>query len=113
MFYLLDSFLNNNYNVNKDNNLKIFVETANINLISNLFIFHPKPFIFSFIKNCFKKSKKYVIYIIKNISDFLISDLKNKDKNNNISISYYYFNRLKFICTVKKCFQKYAKNENK
>ena len=110
MFYLLDEFLNNNYNVNNNNNLKIFVETATINLINNLFIFHPKPFIFSFIKNCFKKNKKYVIHIIKNISDFLISDLKNKDKNNNISISYYYFNRLKFICTVKKCFQKYAKN---
>ena len=110
MFYLLDEFLNNNYNVNNNNNLKIFVETATINLINNLFIFHPKPFIFSFIKNCFKKNKKYVIHIIKNISDFLISDLKNKEKKNNISISYYYFNRLKFICTVKKCFQKYAKN---
>ena len=110
MFYLLDEFLNNNYNVNNNNNLKIFVETATYNLINNLFIFHPKPFIFSFIKNCFKKNKKYVIHIIKNISDFLISDLKNKDNNNNISISYYYFNRLRFICTVKKCFQKYAKH---
>jgi len=110
MFYLLNVFLNNNYKVNNNHNLKLFVETATINLINNLFIFHPNPFIFSFIKNCFKKNKKYVIHIIKNISDFLISGLKNKDKNNNITISYYYFNRLRFINTIKKCFQKYPKN---
>ena len=109
MFYLLNEFNNNNYKINNNNNLKAFVEAATNNLINNLFIFHPKPFIFSFIKNCFKKNKKYVINIIKNISDFLISDLKNEDKN-NISISYYYFNRIRFINTIRKCFIKYPKN---
>ena len=41
-----------------------------------MFNFHPKPFIFSYIKNSFKNNNKYVVNIIKYIVDFTIRDLK-------------------------------------
>ena len=113
MNYLLDLCYNNNdikFVNNKD--LKMYVESSITSIINNILLFHHKPFIFSYIKNCIKNNKKYVITIIKNISDFIINDFKNNENenNSNILISFYYFNRIKFIITLKKSFQKYKDN---
>ena len=113
MKYLLNlCYDNKNQFFIKNNNLKTYVETSIINIINNILIFHPKPFIFSYIKNCIKNNKKYVVQIIKNISDYIINDLKNVniERNNNITISFYYFNRIKFIISIKNSFQKYKLN---
>ena len=113
MNYLLDLCYNNNdINFVKNKDLKIYVESSITNIINNILVFHHKPFVFSYIKNCIKNNKKYVITIIKNISDFIIKDFKNNDNENNKnnSISFYYFNRIKFIITLKKCFQNYKEN---
>ena len=112
MLYLFNKLSNQNEKINNNENLEKYIETVNINLINNLFNFHPKPFIFSYIKNSFKNNNKYVVNIIKYIVDFTIKDLKKDEENNsnNSIISFYYFNRIRFINTIKKCFQKYKNN---
>ena len=113
MNYLLNLCYNNNdENFIKNKNLKLYVEKEITNIINNIMVLHPKPFIFSYIKNCIKNNKKYVIKIIKNISDFIIKDLKNTEnkENSNILISFYYFNRIKFINTIKNSFQQFKDN---
>ena len=113
MKYLLDlCYDNQNEFYTKNNILKIYIESSVINIINNILIFHPKPFIFSYIKNCIKNNKKYVVQIIKNISDNIIDGLKNidKEKNSHITISFYYYNRIKFINTIKNSFIMYKTN---
>jgi len=112
MLYLFNILQSKYDKINNNENLVKYIEAVTINLINNLFNFHPKPFIFSYIKNCFKNNNKYVIKIIKCVVDFTIRDLKKKEENNsnNSIISFYYFNRIRFINTIKKCLQKYQNN---
>ena len=112
MKYLFNLCLNNNDKITSNKNLKQYVESSIADIINNIMIFHPKPFIFSYIKSCFKNNNKIVIQIIKNINSFIINDLKNNEINNkyNISISFYLFNIIKYINLIKTCFQKYEKN---
>jgi len=112
MLYLFNILSNQQDKINNNENLRKYIETVTINLFNNLFKFHPKPFIFSYIKNCFKNNNKYIIKIIKYIVDFTIRDLRKDEENNNNNsiISFYYFNRIRFINTIKKCFQKYQNN---
>ena len=111
MFYLLNTLSNKKEKIINNEKLEKYIETVTMSLINNLFIFHPKPFIFSYIKNCFKNNK-YVLKIIKCIVDFTIKDFKKDEENgkNNLIISFYYFNRIRFINTIKKCFQKFQNN---
>ena len=112
MKYLFNLCLNNDDKITNNKNLKQYIESSISDIINNIIIFHPKPFIFSYIKSCFKNNNKIVIQIIKNINNFIINDLKNNEINNNynISISFYLFNRIKYINLIKTCFQKYENN---
>ena len=113
MNFLLNICFNyNDSKFNINNSLKLYVESSITNIINNILILHPKPFIFSYIKHCIKNNKKNIIQIIYNISDFIIKDFKRDENINNshITISFYYFNRIKFINTIKKCFKNYKSN---
>ena len=114
MNYLLNSFFENNDDkLIKNTELKLFIESSIENINNIVLFFHPKPFLFSYIKNCIKNYKKYVIEIIKKLSEFIINDFKNNKENNNITICFYYFNRIKFINSIKNYFQNYKNNSQK
>ena len=109
MSTLLNSFFNKKDNLINNIELKLLIESSIENINNMTLFFHPKPFIFSYIKNCIKNNKKYVIDIIKKISDFIIKDFKNNlDKdidNNNATIFFFISIELNLLIQLKKIFK--------
>ena len=88
----------------KDYNISAIREINN-----NILSYHPRPFIFSFIKSCIKKENKSIVKIIKNLSDFIIECLKNGNSPDLNSKCYLYFNEIRFINTLVNTFEKNQK----
>ena len=105
-----------------------------INICNNLLEYHPRPFIFSFLKKCLKNKSLlgYVYCIFKGMSEFIIKSLKkeseigekekvessseesnikidiNKEYDTDLEIySYLYFNEIRFVKSLLTIFNKY------
>ena len=88
----------------KDYNISAIREINN-----NILSYHPRPFLFSFIKNCIKKGNKPIAKIIKNLSNFIIECLKNGNLPDLNSKCFLYFNEIRFINTLVNTFEKNRK----
>ena len=88
----------------KDYNISAIREINN-----NILSYHPRPFLFSFIKNCIKKGNKPIVKIIKNLSNFIIECLKNGNLPDLNSKCFLYFNEIRFINTLVTTFEKNRK----
>ena len=76
---------------------------------NNVLSYHPRPFIFSFIKGCLKKGNEKIVKIIRNLCDFIIECLKNGNSPDLNSKCYLYFNEISFINTLVISFEKNQK----
>jgi glycyl-tRNA synthetase beta subunit len=56
--------------------IKEFIKSSIININNNVLSYHPKPFIFSYIRNNIKNGNLFIVHVIKNIWEFIIECLK-------------------------------------
>ena len=87
-------------------------ENILLDIINDVLIYHPRPFISGYINKCFKCNDTNVLKIIKNIIQFLIknpvADFDKKDNNIDVNVvSYLYYNEIKFLSCLNKCFSTY------
>ena len=79
---------------------------SSIKEINNeILIYHPRPYIFSFIKKIIKEQNSQIVQIIKNVCDFIIENIKKVKSNASIN-NYFYFNVIRFIKTLTNIFEK-------
>mgnify|MGYP002623512048 CR=1 FL=1 len=82
------------------NSIKDFIKSSISNINNNVLSYHPRPFIFSYIKNNIKNGNLYIAKIIKNICEF-ISECLKRDNIPDLKINnYLYFNEIHFIKTL-------------
>jgi len=102
-----DFSINNPIIINQDYKEYNISSIREIN--NNVLSYHPRPFIFSFIKKCIKKENESIVKIIKNLSDFIIECLKNGNSPDLNSKCFLYFNEIRFINTLVTTFEKNQK----
>ena len=108
IMFNLTNFLINKFILSPNkNDFSTIVETFIYNLVNNLLLHHPDPFIFSYIRFCFSSKIKngYVSKIIKNISEYIVNILNENKKVHMGNISYFYYNIFRFLKTLKKIFE--------
>ena len=76
---------------------------------NNVLLYHPRPFIFSYIKRCIDNVNSHTVSIIYNICDFISQQIKRNNKQILKINNYLYFNEIRFISTLIK---KFEKNQN-
>lgn len=82
--------------------IKSFINKINNNVLS----YHPKPFIFSYIRNNIKNGNLYIVHVIKNICEFIIECLKRGNLPDLKINNYLYFNEIHFIKTLANSIEK-------
>ena len=70
--------------------------------------YHPRPYIFSFIKIYSKNINSKINLVIKNICDSLIDNLTSKNLSNSNINNYLYLNQIRFIKSLLYVFEKYS-----
>ena len=88
------------------NYFKNYIISSIKEINNNILSYHPRSFIFSFIKKCIKNINTQIIQIIQNIFDYIINHLKLENSNNKSSNDYLYFNIIRFIKTLLNIFDK-------
>ena len=87
-------------------------ENLLLSIINDVLIYHPRPFISGYINKCFKCNDLNGLKIIKNIIQFLIknpvADCEKKENNIDANVvSYLYYNEIKFLSCLDRCFSTY------
>jgi hypothetical protein len=93
-----------------DKSFMDYILTSFKTINNAILLFHPRPFIFSFIKNCINNKIDQIIIIIKNIFDFIIQNMKNNNKADSKINNYLYFNIIHFIKSLLSVFDKNPTN---
>ena len=88
------------------NQYKSYILSSIKEINSNILSYHPRPYIFSFIKNCIKNINTQIIQIIKYIFDYFIQNIKLVDSTDKSLNNYLYFNIIRFIKTLLNLFEK-------
>ena len=95
----------NNENLTK-NQFKNYIISSIKEINNNILSYHPRPFIFSFIKKYIKNINSQIIQIIKNILDYIINNIKLGNSIDKSINNYLYFNIIRFIKTLLNIFEK-------
>ena len=106
--YIINNFFDfsiNNEIITKEE-FKEYIISSISNINNNILTYHPKPFIFSYIKNNIKNGNTKIIEIIDNLSNFIIDTLKNNKSYNSKDNICLYFNLFRLIKTLVNVFEK-------
>ena len=88
------------------NTFKNYIISSIQEINNEVLLYHPRPYIFSFIKRMIKSPNTQIIQIIKNICEHFIENLE-LDESTNLSINnYLLFNEIRFIKTMINIFEK-------
>ena len=85
---------------------KEYINSSIKDINNNMLIYHPRPYLFSFIKKSLKNVNSQIIKIIKNIFDYINEILKNGNNFDTSLNNYLYFNINRFIKTLLNTFEK-------
>ena len=106
------SIINNFFDFSTNNEIitkkpiKDFIKSSIININNNVLSYHPKPFIFSYIRNNIKNGNLFIVHVIKNICEFIIECLKRGNLPDLEINNYLYFNEIHFIKTLSNSIEK-------
>ena len=93
--------------------IKEFIKSSINNINNNVLSYHPKPFIFSYIRKNIKNGNLYISHVIKNICEFIIECLKRENLPDLKINNYLYFNEIHFIKTLSNSIEKNPDNSHK
>ena len=86
--------------------IKEFIKSSINDINNNILSYHPRPFIFSYIRNNIKNGNLYITHVIKNICQFISECLKRGNLPDLKINNYLYFNEIHFIKTLANSLEK-------
>ena len=104
--FLLNNFFSFILNNEFENDINTFINNSITYIVSHILYYHPKPFIYSFIRESFSSKNYKIINLMTIIFDYLKNTIQNEHKDlkkiNLKKKNYLYYNEIKILKELEK-----------